>query len=171
MRHSYQFRYQRVFLRPLEQRDIEELRVLRNKNRFCFNTTNYISAEQQRLWFQNYLRRETDVMFSVETVGNPGVFTGAIALYNIDLPAGRAEFGRTVLDKERVPEKGIGTEAVIAVCRIAFEQLGISEVTAEVLKSNPRALKAYEKAGCRTTGENDESWYLAITPDTIGRPQ
>lgn len=93
---------------------------------------------------------------------------GAIALYNIDEKAKTAEFGRVLLDKNKVSRKGIGTEAVTAVCRIAFERLGLKKVTAEVLKTNQPAFRAYAKEGCIVVGENKKSWKLEITPDTMG---
>lgn len=171
MRHSYQLSHQRILLRPLEETDIEALRSLRNENRAFFNTTAFITAEQQRDWFRRYLLRDGDVMFAAERAGRPGEFIGAIALYDIDLSTGTAEFGRTLLDKKKAPEHGLGTELVAAVCRVGFEQIGIVKITAEVLKTNGRAIAAYAKAGCKVIGENHRSWLLEMTANTIGRSQ
>ena len=167
MRHSYQIQYGRVFLRPLNEEDIEALRILRNKNRFYFNTKDYINSEQQKAWFRNYLDKKDDVMFAVETIGHSGEFIGAIALYNICQERKTAEFGRTLIDKERFSEKGIGTEAVSAVFQIAFEQMGMKKLTANVLKKNRRACKAYAKVGCVIVDEDEKSWYLEIEPGNL----
>lgn len=167
MKHAYRYRYQRVLLRPLEEGDLEALRKLRNENRRFFNTTQSIAPQQQRVWFANYLERQNDLMFAVELNARPGEFAGAIALYDIDESARMAEFGRTLMDKEKATEAGIGTDAVLAVCRFAFEELGLAKITAEVLKTNLRAGKAYAKAGCVTVGETERSWRLEITPETI----
>lgn len=167
MRHSYQLPYRRIFLRPLEQQDIEALRILRNKNRRYFHTSKYITPEQQRKWFAQYLTKENDIMFVIELLSDPGKFMGAIALYNINKKAKTAEFGRVLVDKTAVLGKGIGTEAVIAVCRIAFESLGLEKVTAEVLKNNHPASKTYANAGCTVIGENAKNYILEITPGTI----
>lgn len=169
MRHSYRFQYGRILLRPLEKRDIEELRILRNQNRYFFHKTNYITPEQQEEWFAQYLTKENDIMFVIEYLCNPGKFMGAIALYNIDKKLKIAEFGRVVVNKNL--KKGIGTEAVIAVCSIAFEFLELKRVTAEVLKTNYQASRAYAHAGCIIIGENEKNYILEITPDTIWRKE
>ena len=43
--------------------------------------------------------------------------------------------------------RGVGTEAMLAVCEYAFDGLGLSAITLEVLVDNPRALAAYLKVG------------------------
>ena len=165
MKHACRCGYGRVLLRPLEEGDLEALRVLRNANRYFFNTTGYIESQQQRDWFAAYLAKPDDWMFAVELSARPGVFVGAIALYGLDRETKTAEFGRTLVDKTLAPESGIGTEAVRAVCRFAFRELGLKKVTAEVLKTNLRAQRAYAKAGCVVAGENGESWLLEVVPE------
>ena len=167
MNHSYRIQYKRVLLRPLKEQDIEELRVLRNKNRAFFVDSRYISPDQQKTWFQQYLEKENDVMFAVELTDHPDEFIGAIALYNMRPQTKTMEFGRTLIDKEKAPEKNIGTEAVIAVCRAAFENLKAETVTAEVLKGNEQACRAYAKAGFIIVGEDEKSWRLALKSDKL----
>lgn len=170
MEHNYQFKYNRIFLRPLEARDIEELRILRNKNREFFFQSCQISEEQQKAWFQNYLSKNDDVMFAVELIDRPGEFIGAIAIYDINQTSGVAECGRTVLDKDKAPLKGIGTEVTAAACHVAFTQLGVKKIIAEILKSNKRILKVDTRAGFVVVGENGDNWCIEMTPDTIILP-
>ena len=131
MRHHYHLQHGRIILRPLEERDIEELRVLRNKNLEFFFDSVEITSEAQRAWYERYLQKEDDVMFAVERSDKPGEFIGAIAIYNINPQTGIAECGRTVLDKEKAPLKGIGTETTAAACHVAFSQMGVKKIVAE----------------------------------------
>ena len=167
MRHNYHFQHGRISLRPLEERDIEELRVLRNKNQEFFFQSSQISEEQQKEWFQRYLAKNDDVMFAVELVERPGEFIGAIAIYDIDPNSGIAECGRTVLDKDKAPIKGIGTEVTAAACYVAFSQMGVKKIVAQILKSNERILKVDTRAGFVVVGEEGENWCIEMTPDTI----
>ena len=166
MKHNYTYAYKRVFLRPLEEKDIEELRVLRNKNRQFFDTATEITPERQKAWFDRYLEKENDYMLALELVSNPGEFVGAIAIYNIDWEAGTAEVGRTVIDKEKAPERGLGTELSIAAWLLTFS-LGIKEGRGYMHKNNAAAIKMNERVGCQIIGEHADSWDLRITPDTL----
>ena len=43
--------------------------------------------------------------------------------------------------------KGYGTEAMRTMCRYGFEELNLNRIWLRVYDTNPRARKAYEKAG------------------------
>lgn len=167
MRHSYEIRYKRVFLRPLEERDIEELRILRNKNREFFNDSRLIPPEQQKVWFRRYLEKNDDVMFAVELAGDPGRFIGATAIYNIDPAGGTAEWGRLVIDRDKTALRGLGAEVIAAACHFAFAGMGVRRVDFELFKSNERARRTYMRAGGVIVGEDEKKWYMEMTPDTI----
>lgn len=49
--------------------------------------------------------------------------------------------------------RGLGTQALELVVRFAFESLGVSSLTLEVLKHNERAIRSYTKCGFLETGE------------------
>lgn len=48
--------------------------------------------------------------------------------------------------------RGYGTEAMCLALRFAFLELGLRRVTLTVFEYNPRAVRAYEKAGFRVEG-------------------
>ena len=58
--------FEDIVLKSLEQKNIEDLRILRNKkeNRKCFIYQNEITREEQEKWYKNYLKKENDIMFS-----------------------------------------------------------------------------------------------------------
>ncbi|MFV0632746.1 GNAT family N-acetyltransferase [Demequina sp.] len=63
--------------------------------------------------------------------------------------------------------RGLGTEATALMLAHAFERIGLTTVVLDVLARNPRAVRAYEKAGFVETSrqeEDGEEWIdMAIT--------
>lgn len=168
MNHNYSFEFGRVTLLPLAEDDIEKLRILRNKERNFFNSKAEISPEGQRKWYESYLNKSNDIMFKVVKTGENSGFIGAIAVYDIDFENGIAEVGRTVIDKEKAPEKGIGMDATKAVCLFAFDVLKIKKIVASVLKSNERIIKVDTRAGFYIVGDLDEESYaIEMTRESL----
>ena len=54
--------------------------------------------------------------------------------------------------------KGLGTEIVRQFIQLLFKDPGVTKIQADPHPSNARAIRCYEKAGCRTVG-------LFSTPD------
>lgn len=168
MKHNLEFEYGRIVLKPLEEVDIEELRVLRNKESQYFSSAIEILPEQQREWYKKYQFQTNDIMFKVVKKDKPEEFIGAIAVYDIDEQKHTAVVGRTVIDKIKAPEKGIGMEATKAVCKFAFEKLGTKKIVASVLKSNERIIKVDTRVGFKIVGDIDNDTYaIELTPETL----
>lgn len=146
MRHEYSSAYGRVILRPLKLEDAETLRVLRNQNRDKFVSTAEITAEAQSAWYSRYLERAGDYMFSVYDQRS-SQWVGAVGIYDVDVKTGLAEFGRLLIGREFIPERGLGTDATRAACKFAFDQLGLKELRLEVYHNNVPALVTYLKSG------------------------
>jgi len=85
----------------------------------------------QRAWFAKYYDRSGDYYFVVERLGT-GVREGLIALYDLDMAARTAEWGRWIMR----PGSVAAVESAWLVYRAAFERLGL------------------EAAFCRTVAEN-----------------
>lgn len=162
MDHRYEITNDNLLLRPLKYNDIEPLRLLRNEQRHFFSNNNLISQQQQEEWFKAYLAKDNDIMFAITTAENPDAFCGAIALYNIDYQSRLAEFGRVIIDKTLLEEKGIGTKAIKTICRFGFDTLLLNKIRAVVLKNNSRAIKAEIKAGFQIVGEHDDVYEIEI---------
>lgn len=152
MEHAYLMRYRRVELRPLTQNESEQMRVLRNARRNRFVTSAEISAAAQEKWFQNYLQKPGDYMFSVYHI-RTGKWIGAVGIYDLDEETGRAEFGRLLIDKTGINENGLGTDATICACRIAFSMLRVKRIALEVYVDNGAAIQTYLRSGFRLCGE------------------
>lgn len=167
MKHNYIYEYKRIILKPLEETDIEQLRILRNSQKEFFVSQEEISCENQKIWFSKYLENENDIMFKVVKRDEPEQFIGAIALYDIKWDDMVSECGRTVIDKTLAPEKGIGMEATKAVCRFGFDVLKLKKIVGEVLKTNERIIKVDTRAGFRIVGENGNMYMIEMTIDSI----
>lgn len=144
MNHSLRDRYNRVSLEPLKIYEIEKMRKLRNENREWFISKEIITSTQQREWYNNYLKKENDFMFSVY-YKNTDIWIGVVGLY--DILNREAEFGRIMIDGKLVNEKGLGLEATICVCKIGFSKLDIDKIKLEVFSNNFSAINTYKKAG------------------------
>ncbi len=148
MFHNLINHFEDIVLQPLEEKDIENLRLLRNKdeNRRCFLYQEIISKENQKKWYEKYLEVETDIMFSAYLKNEENII-GYVALYNIDKSKKSCEFGRILVDKSKISQKGIGFQITKCLCEIGFQKLGVDMIYLEVFSDNIPALKTYEKAG------------------------
>lgn len=72
---------------------------------------------------------------------------GAVAIYQVDTKKKTAEFGRLMIDREAAGVGGLGVKVTQAVCKIAFEQLGVHTVLLEVYEDNEAAKVTYQRAG------------------------
>jgi RimJ/RimL family protein N-acetyltransferase len=81
---------------------------------------------------------------------------GHIGLHHVERYDDRAMLRIGFYD-DRVLGMGYGTEAVLAVARYAFEELGFHRLSLRVLASNARAIRCYEKCGFKLEGRERES--------------
>ncbi|MDT0630589.1 GNAT family N-acetyltransferase [Rubrivirga sp. S365] len=109
--------------------------------------------------------RDEAYSFAVIEGGNGqagGVETvvGSCSLKHVDREAGQAEVGYWI----GVPfwGRGYATEAVRLAARVAFDELGLDRVVAEVLETNPASARVLEKAGFDVVGRfaNPHARYL-----------
>lgn len=147
MKHNYQYDGVELLLRPLEEKDIESLRLLRNRpeNRIWFFGSDVISAEAQKAWYERYLSKENDYMFSVFLSEEPDTFIGAVALYGYDPETDSYEVGRLLLDSKNIPVRGMGAKLIACVCSLAGEIWGNIGLRAEVFNDNERSLRCFIK--------------------------
>ena len=168
MRSNFQHKFEDIVLKSLEQKNIEDLRILRNKkeNRKCFIYQNEITREEQEKWYKNYLKKENDIMFSAFINGVLEKPIGYAALYDIDKNSKKCEFGRIIVDKSRASKKGIGYQITKCLCEIGFEKLGLEMIYLEVFSDNIPAIKTYLKVGFveknRNKKESKEIIYMEL---------
>lgn len=101
-------------------------------------------------WFESVRNRPDVVIFAIRAVSD-GRLIGSCQLRDIDHRHSTAELQIRIGALEN-RGKGYGTEAVQLLLTHAFRDIGLARVQLHVFATNPRAIRAYEKAGLRTEG-------------------
>jgi RimJ/RimL family protein N-acetyltransferase len=132
-----------AILRMLALSDLPSTLAWRNhdESRRWFHSTDTISEDQHRAWFDRYLARDDDYVFVVDVAGVPVAQT---AVY--DIAGGSAEFGRLLVDPNR-RGRGLSHRAITLSLRAADELLGLDHLYLEVKPDNTRAIRGYRAAG------------------------
>lgn len=119
-----------------------------------------ISQADEENWFERMIKRPPDEhVFGIEVKlpgeraeisGEAGLETwkliGTFAFDGIDWRNASSEFGILIGDKAYW-NQGYGTEAVRLLCQHGFYTLNLNRIFLHVFETNPRAIRAYEKAG------------------------
>lgn len=147
LKHNYSIQYNNVFLRPLTEKDIENLRVWRNdKNNSKFlRQIPYITEKAQQEWYKKYIDNKNEICFAIEECDEIKCMVGSLSLYNFT--ENSAEFGKILIGDIRAHRKQVGYHATVAAIKIAFETLNLQKLVLEVYENNFSAIKIYEKAG------------------------
>ncbi len=116
-----------------------------------------MSPEDETDWFENRRKREGNYVFAILTLDKNQVI-GNCGLHNVDLKNRAAVFGIFIGDKNYWG-KGYGTDATRTIVRYGFEQLGLNHIELWVYDFNPRAIRAYEKAGFKREGVRRQGLY------------
>jgi RimJ/RimL family protein N-acetyltransferase len=139
-----------VMLVPLDQTHVVATRTWANDPELArlMDRARPVSEDEHRAWFDSLQSREDcryfAVMEGVSHVGN-------VWLWAIDSRHRKAEI-RIVIGAAGARGRGVGAQAIDLVSRYAFERLGLHRVYAYVLALNPRARRAFEKAGFALEG-------------------
>lgn len=159
---------EKALLRPFTEEDAPVmLGVLADPEvlRLTGSPTEEFGEERLRSWYGS--RNEQAGRLDLGVVDRAsGELVGEVVLYEWD-PHNRNCTFRTLIGP-RGRDRGLGTEAVRLTLGYAFERLGLHRVSLWVFAHNPRALRAYEKAGFvaegveRQTLWQDGEWIDAV---------
>jgi diamine N-acetyltransferase len=113
-----------------------------------------ISQADEENWFERMIKRPPDEhVFGIEVQeidqdGGKGNWKliGTFAFDHIDWRNQSSEFGIMIGDKSYW-NQGYGTEAVRLLAQHGFKTLNLNRIFLHVFENNPRATRAYEKAG------------------------
>ena len=139
-----------IRLRIIEERDLEQLRRLRNDPSTWINLTHVdlIDAESQKRWFQSLTSQKDRKYYAVED-GNEG-FLGMIRTDEIDRNNRSIRVGCDIVPEQR--GKGFGSKAFGAIVTYCFDFLNMHRVWLAVLETNSVAQRLYEKHGFKKEG-------------------
>jgi diamine N-acetyltransferase len=165
MKKDYMIKQRDILLRSITEDDIDLIRNWRNDEniRKYFLLQNYITAEQQLNWYNNYKKKDNDLMFIIEDCLEINKPIGAVALYDIDFSSKKAEFGRLMIGEKLAAGKGLGYKSTMALCQFGFDQLGLDSIYLKVFTDNNKALNVYLKCGfeiAETIQENSHEMYV-----------
>lgn len=141
-----------VILKPIEEDDIERIRLWRNSESISgvFIDNRIITSDEQIIWYNKYKSNINDKMFIINYNDKP---VGTVALYNIDYITCIAEFGRLLIGDLDSRCKGIALTATKALCEYGFNILGLNKIILQVYKDNFNAIKLYKKVGFNSIEE------------------
>lgn len=134
-----------ISLRLIEESDLEKTLDWRNRDdaRVWFKTSNLLTLEQHQAWFHRYLNKDDDFLFVIEAEGK---MVGQASVYDVQWDKGSAEIGRFLVAPE---SSGMGyiSKACEALIRLCIDKLSLRYLFLEVIESNDRAIKIYQKYG------------------------
>lgn len=139
-----------VTLVPLDQTHLVLTRAWANDAELArlMDRARPVTDDEHRRWFASLQARDDCRYFAVV---ERAVHVGNVWLWAIDTRHRKAEI-RVVIGDADARDRGVGTRAIDLVSRYAFDQLGLHRVYAYVLALNPRARRAFEKAGFSLEG-------------------
>lgn len=149
-----------VFKRVTTSAEAENLRLIRNQCKdYMTRSTSFITPEQQEEWFKTAFKKyELYIAYYIEH-GSIAVDAGFGVIH--------LEDNEYLLTGGLVPEyrdKGLGTPLFKFLVDNCNKQ---QPIRLEVLKTNTRALKTYEKLGFIQTGEFDLIYTMEYNYDSV----
>jgi RimJ/RimL family protein N-acetyltransferase len=112
-----------------------------------------LSNAEEENWFEELLKRSKDEQpLVIEARGEAGwVMIGNSGFFRFDWRNRSAELGIMIGDK-RYWNQGYGTEVMRLLLQHGFKTLNLHRIFLRVFENNPRAIRAYEKAGFQHEG-------------------
>lgn len=147
-----------VGLFPFGQEEAPQYREWVNNEEFArlLARSKPVTEVQHEGWYKSMVTNPNSVVFAVKTLKS-GHYLGNVWLHNVQWVNRNAEL-RILIGKTQ--GKGYGTRACQLLLRFAFEKLGLHKVYLYVSDINPRAAKAFEKAGFEVEGELKDEFFL-----------
>lgn len=115
-----------------------------------------LSLEQQQQWYEKNINDNRNFRFVIETVDGGAV--GIATLVDIDWKNRRATHGIKLANGES-RTKGVGTDAVMAIMRYAFDELGLHRLDGAWFDFNTASVNLYKKCGWKEEGVRREYVY------------
>lgn len=137
----------KVTLRAMELSDCDMIREMFNNpdmEDLVIGWAFPISDYYQKKWFEAHFNDNLNFRFVIETQKEGPL--GIATLTDIDWKNRTAEHGIKLANKED-RSKGIGTDAVMAVMRYAFDELGLNRLNGGWFPENRASSGLYRKCG------------------------
>ena len=149
-----------VQLGALDRAHLDRTRAWSNDVELCrlLDRARPVSDVEHEAWFGALQGRQDRVYFAIETATDRK-HIGNVWLWDVDARHHKAEL-RIMIGDTAAAGRGMGTEAIDLACRYGFERLNLHRIYAYVLAINPRARRAFEKAGFVLEGTlRQDRWF------------
>ncbi len=124
------------------------------------------SMSDEQDWFDKMRARppeEHNLIIEVKEITAEGDESwrgiGSWGFFNYDHRNACSEFGLTIGEKSYWGQ-GFGSEAVRMIVKVGFHTLNLNRIYLRVLESNPRAIRASEKAGFTHEGRQRDAAFI-----------
>jgi diamine N-acetyltransferase len=152
----------RVRLRHVERDDLPQFVEWLNDPEVSqgLSMSTPLSMAEEEDWFDKMLRNPIDERpLCIEAKLNGGwQLIGNCSIFGIDWRSRAGELGLFIGDKAYW-DQGYGTEVVGLLLRHGFSTLNLYRIFLRVFEDNPRAIRAYEKAGFIHEGRQRQAEY------------
>ncbi|OGR84542.1 MAG: hypothetical protein A2901_08515 [Elusimicrobia bacterium RIFCSPLOWO2_01_FULL_54_10] len=152
------FEYGGIYLRPLEEKDLEKIRKTRNDPSTWMNLTDIdlIDSQSQKDWFKTLSRQRKSKRFYAVCSGKDR-FVGLVRMDEFDWVNRSVRVGCDVAKSLR--GKGYGSKIMEMVSQYGFRYLNMHRLWLLVLDFNSAARRVYEKSGFRVEGRYRKAIY------------
>lgn len=119
-----------------------------------------MSLASEETWFEEMLKRspgEQPLGIEIQEKGKWKI-NGNCGFFHIEAIHRSAEVGIMIGEKSYW-NQGYGTEAMLLLLKHGFETLNLNRVFLRVFENNPRAIRAYEKAGYAHEGRQRQAYF------------
>ena len=143
---------QTVALTELRHEDSETLfRWINDPETVRFNAAYApVHAPNHASWFETIAKDSSRIVFAIRKIADPNII-GMLQIANVHPIHRSAEIIIRIGD-EKNRGLGAGSEAVKLATHFAFHDRNLQRVWLRVFAGNPRAIRAYEKAGLQVEG-------------------
>lgn len=148
----------KIYLRAMEPEDMEVLREMINDpvmERKIEGWSFPVSRKQQMNWYENSITSQSNLKFSIVSRSSEQLL-GMLNLVDIDWKNGVAQHGIR-LSNAAPKAQGIGTDAVMAIMRYAFEELRLNKLESGRIIDNIASQRLYAKCGWKDEGIKREA--------------
>lgn len=165
MNHSIVLKNDERTLRPVTVEDAEFIVRLRNQAhaRNCVNDTS-TDIEKQRQWIRDYLKRDNEYYWIIETPdGEP---FGTSSFYHYDQARNQIESGRWVELKGEKYTYNL-FKSNLQFDGFAFDVLKVDKVVFDVVATNKRVIRYHQSYGAEITGTEKDAVTLGGVPHDV----
>ncbi len=147
-----------ILLRAMEPEDMEMLRQMTNDPEIEHMVGGWsfpISKQEQMRWYERVFSDKNNLRFIIEMIDSKEAI-GLVNLVDIDWK-NRSAFHGIRITSTAPKGKGIGTDAVMALMRYAFEELQFVRLDGSWVEHNEPSLALYKKCGWAVEGIKEKA--------------